>query len=92
MKGLNVELSSAMLALVPVVAAIMQALKRVIAIQQIPQGVGFFVKELLPFISMIIAFLLLRYQAVPEPLLPAIIIGLTACGGYDLLKGKKLKL
>jgi len=88
---MDIELSPAMLALIPVVAAVMQALKRIVSMEQIPNGIGVFMKEMLPLLSIIIAFVLLRYQTTPEPLLPAIVIGLTACGGYDLLKGKKLK-
>jgi len=88
---MDIELSPAMLALIPVVAAVMQALKRIVSMEQIPNGIGVFMKEILPLLSIIIAFVLLRYQTAPEPLLPAIVIGLTACGGYDLLKGKKLK-
>jgi len=80
MENLNVELSPAMIAFVPIVAAIIQMLKR------IPHFEKF--KEWLPFFSMVIAWALLYYQGVQNPILPAVMIGLTACGGYDLLKGK----
>jgi len=81
MENLNVELTPAMLALVPVVAAILQMVKRLpIPIQ---------VKEFLPGISMLIALGLLYSQSVPDPILPSVIIGLMASGGYDLLKQKK---
>jgi hypothetical protein len=89
MENLNIQLSPAMLALVPVVAAIIQVLKKFLAIKHIPNKITIFIKELLPFASILIAFGLLNYQKVSEPLLPAIIIGLTACGGFDLLKQKK---
>jgi len=89
MENLNIELTPAMLVLVPVVAALIQVLKEFLTIKQIPVDVGILIKKLLPYISVGIAFGLLYYQKVPEPLLPAIIIGLTAAGGYDLLKQKK---
>ncbi|GAH16729.1 unnamed protein product [marine sediment metagenome] len=81
MENLNIELTPAMLALVPVVAAILQMIKRLPLPNQI--------KEFLPGFSMLIAFGLLYYQGVPEPLLAAVMIGLTAAGGYDFFKQKK---
>lgn len=89
MENLNVELTPAMLALVPIVAAIIQVLKKFLAIKQIPTEVSIFIKGLLPFVSMAVAFGIMQYQKVPEPLLPALMIGLTAAGGYDLFKQKK---
>ena len=81
MQNLNVELTPAMLALVPVVAAILQMVKR------LPLPIQ--VKEFLPGASMLIALGLLYSQSVPDPILPSVIIGLMASGGYDLLKQKK---
>lgn len=89
MENLNIELTPAMLALVPIVAALIQILKKILAIKYIPAEVGIFIKELLPFASILIAFGLLYFQNLVEPLLPAIIIGLIAAGGYDVLKQKK---
>jgi len=84
MENLNIELSPVMLAMIPVVAALLQMLKKIPYIVQY--------KEWLPMVSMVISFGLLYYQKVPEPIIPAIIIGLTACGGFDLLKGKKTEV
>lgn len=81
METLNVELTPAMLAFIPVVAALLQMLKK------IPQVALF--KEFLPVVSIAISAGLLYYQGVPNFIIPAVIIGLTACGGFDLLKGKK---
>lgn len=81
MENLNVEMTPAMLALVPVVAAILQMIKRFpIPVQA---------KEFLPGISMLIALGLLCAYEVPDPILPSVLIGLMASGGYDLLKQKK---
>lgn len=81
MENLNVEMTPAMLALVPVVAAILQMIKKF----PVPDRV----KEFLPGISMLIALGLLYANKVPDPILPSVLIGLIACGGYDLLKQKK---
>jgi len=89
MENLNIELSPAMLALVPIVAAIIQVLKKFLAIEYIPNHISIFIKELLPFVAIFLAFGLIRCQTIITILLPAIIIGLTACGGFDLLKQKK---
>lgn len=78
---LNIELTPAMLALIPVVAASLQMLKK------IPQVALF--KEYLPVISIAISAGFLYYQQVPNPIIPAVVIGLTACGGFDLLRSKK---
>lgn len=78
---LNITLTPQMLALVPVVAAILQMVKRVPQIEQI--------KGWLPFASLGIALGLCYITGVKEPILPAIVIGLVASGGYDVLKKPK---
>ena len=75
---LNIELTPAMLALVPVVAAILQVIKRVEVMQKL--------KAWLPFVSIGIALGLGYLTKMSNPILPSIIIGLVASGGYDLLK------
>lgn len=77
----NLEITPAMLAFVPVVAAILQTIKKF----PIPDKV----KEFLPGFSMLIALGLLYASKVPDPILPSVIIGLMACGGYDFFKQKK---
>ena len=90
MENLNVELTPGMLALIPIVAALIQVLKdKVLVIKYIPAVISESVKGILPYISIGIALGLLHYQQISEPLIPSIIIGLTACGGFDALKGKK---
>lgn len=91
MENLSVELTAGMLALVPVVAALIQIVKRFLAIPEIPVRVNSLVKELLPLMSIGITFGIMSYQQVVSPLLPAIIIGLTASGGFDLVKKTALK-
>ena len=78
MENLTIELTPAMLALVPVVAAILQVLKRVEAIQK--------VKAWLPFAAIGVALALGYLTKMPDPIIPSIIIGLVSSGGYDLLK------
>lgn len=90
MENLNIELTPEMLFLIPVVAALIQVLKdKVLKIKYIPIAVRVSIKSVLPYISIGIALGLLYYQQVPKPLVESIIIGLTACGGFDLLRGKK---
>jgi len=92
MESLNVELTPGMLLLIPLVGALIQVLKdKVLVVKSIPKGVSDAIKGFLPFISIGISFGFLCYVHVPKPLLPAVMIGLSACGGYDLVKGKKPK-
>jgi len=74
----TITLTPAMVALVPVVGAIVQVLKRLEIIQK--------VKEWLPFFSVGIALALGYLTKMEDPVLPSVIIGLVASGGYDLLK------
>lgn len=83
METLNVELSAEMMALIPVVAAILQMLKKVPLVKK--------VKEWLPLASILISFGLLYYCGVQQPIVESVVIGLTASGGYDLLKGRQPK-
>lgn len=89
MQNLNIELTPSMIYLVAIVAALIQVLKKFLAIKQIPADVRIIIKELLPFVSILIAFGLLYFKDLLEQLLPAIIIGLMAAGGFDMLKQKK---
>jgi len=81
MDNLSIELTPGMLALVPIVGALLQMLKKISYVERF--------KEWLPLVSMLISFGFLYYQNISDPLLPAVIIGLTACGGFDLMKSKK---
>lgn len=81
MEDLTFEMTPQVLALIPVVAAILQILKRIEPIQQ--------VKQWLPFIAIGLAVGLAYLTKVPEPILPAIVVGLMASGAYDALKAPK---
>ena len=81
MDELTFELSPKMLMLVPVVAAIIQQIKAIKIIEP--------VKEWLPLAALGISLGLCYALKIPNPILPAIMIGLAASGGYDLVKGKK---
>jgi len=79
MEDLTITLTPAMLALVPVVAAILQMLKKLEPIQKI--------KSYLPFISVGVACGLCFFAKIQEPIMASIIIGLVASGGFDMLRG-----
>jgi len=80
MEQVVIELTPEMLALVPVVAAIIQVLKKIPAIAKI--------KGWLPFVSVGISLGLGYIAQVPDPVLSAVIIGLVAVGGYEIVKGR----
>jgi len=77
---MEIQLTPEMLALVPVVAAIIQMLKK------IPQITPY--KDLLPLAAIGISVALVYSVNYLAFLLPAIIVGLMACGGYEMLKSK----
>jgi len=78
MEEYTIQLTPAMLTLVPVVAALLQFAKRLEAVQKI--------KEWLPMVSIGIALGLAYLTKMPDPIMGAVVIGLVASGGYDLLK------
>ena len=78
MEDYTITITPAMAALVPVVAAILQVLKRMEAVHKMT--------EWLPFFSVGIALGLSYLTRVPDPVLSSVVIGLVASGGYDLLK------
>jgi hypothetical protein len=74
----TIQLTPAALALVPIVAAILQVLKRIEVIAKLSQW--------LPFVSMGIALGLGYLTNIPDPIVPSILIGLLASGSYDAVK------
>lgn len=80
MEDYTLTLTPAMMILVPVVATILQFAKRIEAVQKI--------KEWLPVISIGVSFGLAHLTKLPDPIIGSVIIGLVACGSYDLLKAK----
>jgi len=85
MNELQITLTPEMMALVPLVAAILQVIKRVSWFQDDK------VKAWLPFVSVGVSLGLAYLTKMEDPILPSIIIGLVASGGYDLLKAPKTK-
>ncbi len=83
MEDLTFQMTPQVLALIPVVAAILQVLKRIEPIQQ--------VKQWLPFIAIALSIGLAYLTKVPDPIMPGIVAGLMAGGSYDLLRGAKPK-
>ena len=65
--------------LVPMVAVLMQLLKKMKVMEKLTQY--------LPFISIGVAYLLATVMKMPDPIMPSIIIGLVADGSYDVIKG-----
>ena len=79
MENLTISLTPEMLALVPVVALILEVAKKIKAVEKL--------KEWMPFISVGIAYGLSCLTGIENPVLPSILIGLVASGSYDLVKG-----
>lgn len=75
---LTLTLTPAMLAIVPIVAMLLQLLKRVELIQKY--------KDWLPVISIGASILLTYLATIANPIMAGIIIGLVAAGGYDVFK------
>lgn len=78
MENLTITLTPQMLYLVPIVGAILQVIK----------GLGVYekIKKWTPFLAIGISLALGFLTKMNDPILPSIIIGLIASGGYDLLK------
>lgn len=73
--------------LIPViVAAILQFVKTIPPIAKLIAGKE---KDLLPILAMAVGVGLAYATALPNPIVMGIILGLTACGGYDLLRAKE---
>ncbi len=83
MESLTIELTPEMLAMVPVVAAILQLAKRFVFVEKI--------KSFLPLIAIAISLGITYAGKMPDPILSSIIIGLTAVGGFELVKAPKKK-
>lgn len=83
MDALNVELTPAMVAMIPVVAAILQMVKRMAFAEKI--------KDYLPLIAIAIAIGISYAGKMPDPIIPSVLIGLSAVGGYETLKKPKPK-
>ncbi len=83
MDNLNLELSPAALALVPVVGLFLQTLKKLVWVKAI---IPYF-----PYVGMAVAFALIRLGGVTadNPVVASIAIGLMASKGYDLIKPKE---
>lgn len=74
----DIALSAEMVALVPVIAGVLQALKKIPLIDQI--------KAYMPFISMLLSFGVIYAQTSEIQIIPAVIMGLTASGLYSGVK------
>ncbi len=76
----TITLTPAMMALVPVVATLLQLAKAVKPLEKI--------KPYFPFVGIGISYGLCILTGVTSPVMPSILIGLVAAGGYDMLKAK----
>jgi len=77
----EIVLTPEMLTLVPVVAAILQMAKNIQALANL--------KQWFPLISLGLGVAACFLTGVANPILPGILIGLSASAGYDVLKLKK---
>ena len=75
---LQIQLTPAMLVLVPVIGAVVQLLK---AIPFVAQN-----SKWLPYVSIGVALGLGFLTKLPEPIISSVILGLAASGSYDLVK------
>lgn len=82
MQNLSFELTPAMLVLVPIVASIVQILKRAKVLSKL--------KNWIPFLAIGVSAAICYASNIPEPIMPSIVIGLMASGSYDLIKKPKL--
>lgn len=82
---ISLNLTPAMMTLVPIVAVILQMLKRIEQVEPY--------KEFLPLLAMAVAVGLGYLTKIPNPIFAGVIMGLVAAGGYDVFKlgEKKLK-
>lgn len=73
--NLSTNITPEMLALVPVIAAVLQVLKKIPNTEKI--------RPFAPFIGILLAFAVMFAGNPEAELLPAIIVGLVASGAYD---------
>ncbi len=74
----EILLSPAMLMFVPVVAAVLEVLKKIPLIERI--------KEWMPFLSMGLSLGVIYAQAGELQIMPAVVMGLMASGAYSSVK------
>ena len=74
----EIQLSPEMLALVPVVAAVLQVMKKIPIVER--------VKEFMPFIAMVLSLGAVYATNAQLEIMPAVIMGLMASGVYDGVK------
>ena len=80
---LSIELTPAMLAMVPLVAAVLQMFKNLPLLETY--------KRYFPIAALALGIGAAFLQGFPNPILVGIVIGLTAAGSYDVLKGKTIE-
>ena len=80
MEQYTITLTPQMLALVPVVATILQLAKTIKPLEKI--------KAYFPFVGIGVSYGLCVVTGAANPVISAILIGLVAAGGYDMLKSK----
>ena len=78
-ENLTITLTPAMMAIVPVVAALLQVAKT------FPIVVKF--KAYMPVFSIVIAGVIAHLAKVEDPYMAGVLIGLASSTGYDLFKG-----
>ena len=79
----EIVLTPEMLTLVPVVAAVLQMAKSIEMLANL--------KQWFPLVSLVLGVVACYITGVPNPIMPGVLIGLSASAGYDVLKLKKPK-
>jgi len=74
----DIQLAPEMLMLVPIVAAILEVLKKIPLIEGI--------KEWMPFLSILLSVGVIYAQTGESQIMPAIVMGLMASGAYSSVK------
>ena len=81
MEDLTLNLTPEVLALIPIVAAILQVVKGISAVNKL--------KQWFPFFGIAIAYGLGLASGATDPVIQSVLVGLVAAGSYDLFKAKK---
>ena len=74
----DIQLAPEMLALVPLVAAVLQVMKKIPIIDSL--------KEYMPFIAMVLSIGAVYAVTTELQIMPAVVMGLMASGAYDGVK------
>jgi len=78
MNDYTIQLTPALVALVPIVLAVLQIAKRIEFLLAY--------KQWFPLLAVGLAVLIAYVQGIPQPIIGGLMAGLVAAGGYDVIK------